>query len=492
MSRVSKVLVANRGEIACRILRTLRRLGIPSVAVYHAQDADSLAVREADEAVELRGEPPVAAYLDIAQIVAACERTGADAVHPGFGFLSEKAAFAEALGAAGIAFIGPSPHAIRVMGDKIESKRLARACGVSTIPGGADEIEDAEHAVRVAHELGYPVIIKASAGGGGKGMRIACDDAQCRDGYVRASSEAQASFGDARVFIERYIERPRHIEIQVLADAHGHVVHLFERECSIQRRHQKVIEEAPSPFLDDATREAMGAQAVALARAVDYRSAGTVEFIVDSQRNFHFLEMNTRLQVEHPVTEMVTGLDIVAEQIRIARGEPLGYAQTDLAIRGHAIEARLYAEDADAGFLPATGQVHLLRLPRGEGLRIEHGLVQGQSISAAFDPMLAKLVAHGSDRAQAIARLAQGLRDTVLLGTVTNADFLARVLAHPAFAAGDTHTGFIGEHRAALAAAAPHEEQALALLAAAALAQRHVDPRFACPEPLAAIGEWRN
>ena len=473
-------------------MRSLRALGVPSVAVYHALDADSLAVREADEAVELLGTPPISAYLDVEQIVAACRKTGADAVHPGFGFLSEKAHFAEALTAAGITFVGPEPHALRAMGDKIESKKLAQAAGVSTIPGYTGAVENADHAVEIAHQVGYPVMIKASAGGGGKGMRIVSNDAQCREGYARATGEATASFGDGRVFIERYVEHPRHVEIQVLGDAHGTLVYLFERECSIQRRHQKVVEEAPSPFLDAATRAAMGAQAVALARAVDYRSAGTVEFIVDPQKNFFFLEMNTRLQVEHPVTEMITGLDIVGEQIRIARGEILGYSQEALTIRGHAIEARLYAEDADAGFIPATGRLHLLGLPQGEGVRVDHGLQQGQDVNAAFDPMLAKIVAYGRDRSEAIARLREALRETVVLGTVTNAAFLERVLGLPAFAAGETHTGFLDEHAAAIAAPALDPEQRAALLAVAALTRRQFDARFACPEPLGAMGEWRN
>ena len=492
MGNVTKVLVANRGEIAVRIIGTLRKLGVPSVAVHHAIDAKSLAVREADEAVELFGTPPVAAYLDIAAIVEACQRSGADAVHPGFGFLSEKANFAEALATAGITFIGPRPHAMRAMGDKIASKRVAQKAGVSTIPGHAGEVESAEHAVKIAREIGYPVMIKASAGGGGKGMRLAFDDGECREGFARATGEAQASFGDARLFIERCIERPHHIEIQVLGDAHGNIVHLGERECSIQRRHQKVIEEAPSPFVDAKTRHAMGAQAVALARAVDYQSAGTVEFIVDPQRNFYFLEMNTRLQVEHPVTELTTGLDIVAEQIRIARGEPLGYDQDDMRLSGHAIECRLYAEDADAGFLPATGRLHLLRLPHGEGIRVDHDLREGQDVSAVFDPMLAKIAAHGADRAQAIARLREALRETVALGTVTNADYLERVLAHPCFASGETHTGFLSEHVEALRALPPDAEQLTVLLGAAALTHRQFDARFICPEPLGAMGEWRN
>ena len=378
------------------------------------------------------------------------------------------------------------------MGDKIESKRLAQKARVPTIPGYTGEVETAEHAVKIAREIGYPVMIKASAGGGGKGMRLASDDGECRDGFARATGEAQASFGDGRVFVERYIERPRHIEIQLLGDAHGNVVHLGERECSIQRRHQKVIEEAPSPFLDEKMRNAMGAQAVALARAVDYQSAGTVEFIVDRDRRFYFLEMNTRLQVEHPVTELITGLDIVAEQIRIVRGEPLGYAQDSIRLAGHAIECRLYAEDADAGFLPASGHLHLLRLPHGDGIRVDNGVLEGQAVSSAFDPMLAKISAHGVDREQAIARLREAMRETVALGCVTNGAYLERVLAHPSFASGDTHTGFLSEHAEALQAPPPDHDQLALLLAAAALTHRQFDTRFACPEPLGAMGEWRN
>jgi acetyl/propionyl-CoA carboxylase alpha subunit len=492
MGRVTKVLVANRGEIAVRIMRTLRALGIPSVAVYHAVDAHGLAVREAGEAVELQGAPPVSAYLDVAGLVEACRRSGADAVHPGFGFLSEKAHFAEALAAAGITFIGPKPHAMRAMGDKIASKRLAGKANVATIPGYVGEVENADHAMQIARDVGYPVLIKASAGGGGKGMRLAFDDGECRDGFARATGEAQASFGDGRVFIERFIERPRHIEIQVLGDAHGNVIHLGERECSIQRRHQKLIEEAPSPFLDAGLRGAMGEKAVALARAVDYQSAGTVEFVVDSERNFYFLEMNTRLQVEHPVTELVTGLDIVAGLIRFARGEPLGYGQDNIRPNGHAIECRLYAENADEGFLPATGHLLLLRLPQGDGIRVDNGVLEGQDVTAAFDPMLAKIIARGADRTQAIARLREALRATVVLGTVTNAAFLERVLAHPAFANGDTHTGFLSAHAGALKAPVPGPGELAVVFAAAALTHRQFDARFACPEPLSAMGEWRN
>ncbi|MCW2954953.1 MAG: propionyl-CoA carboxylase biotin-containing subunit [Conexibacter sp.] len=494
MTLPAKVLVANRGEIAVRIMRSLRRLGIASVAVYHTEDAGGLAVREADQAVELFGATPVGAYLDVAAIVAACQATGADAVHPGFGFLSENAGFARALAAAGITFIGPPPAAIESMGDKLESKRLAAAAGVPTLPGSDGAVASAQDAATVAADVGYPVLLKASAGGGGKGMRIAADAGALSEAFERASSEALASFGDGRVFVERYIERPRHIEVQVLADGHGTVVHLGERECSIQRRYQKVIEESPSPFVDAETRRRMGETAVALARAVGYVSAGTVELIVDEQGDFFFLEMNTRLQVEHPVTELVTGIDIVAEQVRIAGGEELGYGQGEITLSGHAIECRVYAEDADAGFIPATGRLALVRFPSGEGIRIDHGVVEGQEVSASFDPMLAKLAAWAPTRPEAIARARGALRRTVLLGTITNTAFLERVLAQPAFQAGDTHTGFVDEHADALASppVGDDDEAEHVLLAAAALASRRFDQRLAVPDPLAAIGDWRT
>ncbi len=491
MSLPTRVLVANRGEIAVRILRTLRRLGIASVAVFHAEDAGSLAVREADEAVELFGTTPVGAYLDIDAIVTACRDTESDAVHPGFGFLAENAEFAEAIGAAGITFVGPPPHAMRAMGDKIESKRLAAEAGVSTVPGSDGAVASTEAAVTEAARVGYPVLLKASAGGGGKGMRIARDPDECREAFERASGEAVASFGDGRLFVERYVERPRHVEIQILADEHGTVLHLGERECSIQRRYQKVIEEAPSPFLDEATRQAMGAQAVALARAVGYTSAGTVEMIVDEQRDFFFLEMNTRLQVEHPITEMVTGIDIVAEQLRIAGGEPLGFGQDDVRMDGHAVECRVYAEDADAGFIPATGRLSLVRFPAGEGIRVDHDVTEGQVVSSSFDPMIAKVVAHAATREAAIERVRAALRATVLLGTVTNVAYLERVLAHPDFGAGHTHTGFLDQHADDLASPPADPAQERCLVAAAALASPRFDPRLTALEPLASMGEWR-
>ncbi len=492
MSLPGKVLVANRGEIAVRIMATLRRLGIASVAVYHAEDAAGRAVREADEAVKLHGDTPVGAYLDIDAIVAACMSTGADALHPGFGFLSENAEFAEAVAAAGITWIGPPASAMRAMGDKITSKRLAAEAGVPTLAGSTDAVASADDAVAAAELAGYPVLVKASAGGGGKGMRIARDPDDLRAAFARASSEAAASFGDDRVFVERLIERPRHIEIQVLADGHGTVLHLGERECSIQRRYQKVIEESPSPFVDDAMRRAMGETAVALARAVGYVSAGTVEMIVDEDRNFYFLEMNTRLQVEHPVTELVTGIDIVAEQVRIAAGERLAFGQEDVEMKGHAIECRVYAEDADAGFIPATGRLHLVRFPTGEGVRVDHGVVEGQDISSSFDPMIAKVAVHGETRGEAIRRSREALRSTVLLGTTTNTAFLERVLAQPAFVAGQTHTTFIDEHADALASPPADADTERCLVAAAALASPRFDARLAAPEPLASMGPWRT
>ena len=431
-----KILIANRGEIACRVIRTARRMGIATVAVYSDADADALHVREADEALPIGPAPSSESYLRIDRIVAACRDSGAEAVHPGYGFLSENAAFAEALAAAGVTFIGPGPEAIAAMGDKIQSKRLARAAGVTTVPGNLDVIHDAEAAVGVAREIGYPVMIKASAGGGGKGMRIAANDGEVRDQFRSAASEAKSSFADDRMFVEKYIEEPRHIEIQVLGDAHGNIVHLGERECSIQRRHQKVIEEAPSPFLDEATRAAMGAQAVALARAVGYRSAGTVEFIVDRQRNFYFLEMNTRLQVEHPVTELVTGLDLVELMLRIAAGEVIPFAQQDIRYHGWAVEARIYAEDPTRNFLPSIGRLVRYRPPEGDGLRLDTGVFEGAEISIHYDPMIAKLIAHGADRGMAIDRLRTALDSFCVAGVRHNIAFLAAVIGEAAVSRG--------------------------------------------------------
>jgi propionyl-CoA carboxylase alpha subunit len=441
-----KILIANRGEIACRIIKTARRMGIATVAVYSEADAEALHVRMADEAVLIGPPPSAESYLCIDHIVDACKQTGAEAVHPGYGFLSERPAFAEALKAAGIVFIGPSPAAIAAMGDKIESKRLAHAAGVSTVPGHLDTIADPETAARIAEGIGYPVMIKASAGGGGKGMRIAHREKELREGLQGARNEARASFGDDRVFLEKYIEQPRHIEIQVLGDTHGNIVHLGERECSIQRRHQKIVEEAPSPFIDAATRATMGAQAVALARAVGYFSAGTVEFIVDRHRNFFFLEMNTRLQVEHPVTEIVTGLDLVELMIRIAAGDKLPFGQDDLRQRGSAIEARIYAEDPTRDFLPSIGRLVHYRPPAQEdGIRIDSGVAEGAEITLHYDPMIAKLIAYGDDRNEAIARLQGALDGFYLLGVRNNIAFLGAIAASERFRRGALSTDFIAE-----------------------------------------------
>ena len=446
-----KILIANRGEIACRVMQTAHRMGIGVVAVYSEADIEA---RHTRMARDLGGEtvcvgPAASAdsYLQIERIVQACKDTGAQAVHPGYGFLSENKAFAQALSEAGIAFIGPPVGAIEAMGDKIASKKLAKEAGVNTIPGHPDAIDDPEEAVRIAQKIGYPVMLKASAGGGGKGMRLAYDDQEVRDGLVAAMNEGRASFGDDRVFLEKFVEEPRHIEIQVMADRHGTCVYLGERECSIQRRHQKVLEEAPSPFLDEETRRAMGQQAVALAQAVDYCSAGTVEFIADKHKNFYFLEMNTRLQVEHPVTEYVTGLDLVELMIRVADGEKLPLSQTDVRLDGWAIEARLYAEDPERGFLPSTGRLTRYIEPdkRGGRVRVDAGCYDGAEISIYYDPMIAKLIAGGSDRNEALATLRQALDGYFVRGLSHNLAFLSSVAKHPRFARGDMTTNFIAE-----------------------------------------------
>jgi propionyl-CoA carboxylase alpha chain len=445
-----KILIANRGEIACRVIKTARKMGIKTVAVYSDADIDALHKEMADEAVHIGPAPAAQSYLVIDRIIAAAKATGAEAIHPGYGFLSENAAFAEALKAAGIAFIGPNVEAIRAMGDKIESKKFANAAEVNTVPGYLGVIGDAEEAARIAGEIGYPVMIKASAGGGGKGMRIARGAAEVKDGFTSSQSEAKSSFGDDRVFIEKFIENPRHIEIQVLGDKHGNVVHLFERECSIQRRNQKVIEEAPSPFLDPATREAMGAQAVALAKAVNYESAGTVEFIVDQGRNFYFLEMNTRLQVEHPVTELITGVDLVEQMIRVAAGEPLPFKQADLPIKGWAIESRVYAEDPLRNFLPSIGRLVRYRPPAegvrdGLTVRNDTGVYEGGEISLYYDPMIAKLVTHGPTREAAIGEMGRALDAFYIDGIRHNIPFLSAIMRHPRWRAGNLSTGFIAE-----------------------------------------------
>jgi propionyl-CoA carboxylase alpha chain len=441
-----KILIANRGEIACRVIRTCKRLGIKTVAVYSEADADALHVRLADEAVLIGPPPSAQSYLQIDKIVAACKKTGAQAVHPGYGFLSEKQEFQKALAKAKIAFIGPDAFAIHAMGDKIESKKLALKAGVSTVPGYLHAIPNAEEAVKIAQKVGYPVMIKASAGGGGKGMRIAYNDEETREGFGSATNEAKASFADDRVFIEKYIEEPRHIEIQLIADGHGNCIYLWERECSIQRRHQKVIEEAPSPFLDARTRKAMGEEAVALAKAVKYKSAGTVEFIVDKHRKFYFLEMNTRLQVEHPVTELITGLDLVELMIRVAAGEKLPFQQKDVKLDGWAVEARLYAEDPFRNFLPSTGRLVKYREPApGPDVRVDTGVYEGGEISMFYDPMIAKLCTYGKTRIDAIERMRRALDEFYVRGVSHNVPFLAALMAHPRFREGRLTTNFIAE-----------------------------------------------
>jgi acetyl-CoA carboxylase biotin carboxylase subunit len=484
-----KVLIANRGEIAVRIARTLRTLGLKSVVVYHASDALGLAVREADEAIEIAAPSGVAAYLDVEALLAAARRTGADAVHPGYGFLAENADFAAAVEAAGLRFIGPPAEVIRLMGDKIRARERVARAGFPITPSTTEDGSSRELAERV-RAIGFPVLIKAAGGGGGRGMRIV-RSADALDAELEAARrEAERSFKDGRVYVERYVERPRHIEVQVLSDRHGTHVHLGERECSVQRRFQKLIEETPSAALDADKRRHLCETAVGIARSVGYVNAGTVEFIFAPSGEFYFLEMNTRLQVEHPVTEMVTGLDLVAEQVRVADGERLSVRQADLAPRGHAIECRICAEDPERGHTPTTGQVALLRPPTGPGVRFDSGLSSGQRITTSFDSMLAKLVAHGSDRGQAIARMRQALRDLVLLGIEHNGAYLERVLAHPAFAAAKVHTHFLEEHRDELAMPQAADADRVAIVASAALATRRAT--LDAPEPYAAMGPWRN
>ncbi len=445
-----KILVANRGEIACRIFRTAKAMGIKTVAVYSDADARALHVECADEKVGIGPAAASESYLDMAKIIAACKLTGAEAVHPGYGFLSERATFAQALVEAGLVFIGPNPAAIDTMGDKIESKKVAAAAGVSVVPGHMGVVHSSAEAVDIAVSIGFPVMIKASAGGGGKGMRIANTPTEVREGFERASSEAKSSFGDDRIFIEKFITNPRHIEIQVLGDKHGNLIHLGERECSIQRRNQKVVEESPSPLLDEKTRKLMGQQAIALARSVGYDSAGTVEFVVGQDRSFYFLEMNTRLQVEHPVTELVTGVDIVEQMIRVAAGEKLAIKQGDVKLRGSAIECRIYAEDPSRSFMPSTGRLTAYRPPAGQQIdgvtiRNDTGVYEGGEISIWYDPMIAKLCVHGPDRATAIRAMSGALDGFVIEGIRHNTSFLSAIMENSRWQSGELSTGFITE-----------------------------------------------
>ena len=490
-----KILIANRGEIACRVIKTARRMGIATVAVYSEADRDGLHVEMADEGVAIGPPPAAQSYLLADKIIEAAKQTGAQAIHPGYGFLSENADFARQLVEAGIAFIGPGVRAIEVMGDKIQSKKFADEAGVNTVPGHLGVIESPDEAIRIAEEIGFPVMIKASAGGGGKGMRVAYSRDETAEGFSSAMSEAKSSFGDDRVFIEKFVERPRHIEIQVLADRHGNTLYLGERECSIQRRNQKVIEEAPSPFLDAETRKAMGEQAVALAKAVDYESAGTVEFIVDKDRNFYFLEMNTRLQVEHPVTELITGIDLVEQMIRVAAGEKLTITQRDVSLDGWAIESRIYAEDPYRNFLPSIGRLTRYRPPKegianGVTVRNDTGVFEGGEISMHYDPMIAKLITHAKDRETAVAAMSIALDEFVLDGIGHNVPFLADLMQHSRWRRGDLSTDFIAtEYPSGFQGVEPTADERLVLAAVAAAIdhvqnrrRRHINGQLGGPE----------
>ncbi|HVN43559.1 MAG TPA: acetyl/propionyl/methylcrotonyl-CoA carboxylase subunit alpha [Steroidobacteraceae bacterium] len=480
-----KILIANRGEIACRVIKTARRMGIATVAVYSEADRDARHVELADEAVLIGPPPSRESYLVMDRIIEACKRTGAEAVHPGYGFLSENEQFSRRIEEEGITFIGPKHYSIAAMGDKIASKKLALSAQVNTIPGWNDVIASPDQAVKIAKDIGYPVMIKASAGGGGKGLRVAWNDKDAFEGFASCRNEARASFGDDRVFIEKFVEQPRHIEIQVLGDAHGHCVYLWERECSIQRRHQKVIEEAPSSFISEKTRKAMGEQAVALAKAVKYQSAGTVEFVVGADQSFYFLEMNTRLQVEHPVTECITGLDLVEQMIRVAAGEKLGFTQKDIQRRGWAIECRINAEDPFRNFLPSTGRLVKFRppeqtmeasrpMPENGGVRVDTGVTEGGEIPMYYDSMIAKLIVHGADRNEAIRRMREALNAFVIRGISSNIPFQAALLAHPKFVAGDFNTGFIAEQypKGFSAAQVPHDNPDFVIALAATMKRR--------------------
>ncbi|WP_298236297.1 acetyl-CoA carboxylase biotin carboxylase subunit [uncultured Azohydromonas sp.] len=483
-----KILIANRGEIACRVIKAAKKMGIATVAVYSEADKDALHVELADEAVLLGPAPSRESYLVADKIIAACKSTGAEAVHPGYGFLSENEDFARRVEEEGIVFIGPKHYSIAAMGDKIASKKLAKEAQVNTIPGWNDAIESPEQAVSIAKDIGYPVMIKASAGGGGKGLRVAFNDKEAFEGFASCRNEARNSFGDDRVFIEKFVEEPRHIEIQVLGDAHGNVVYLNERECSIQRRHQKVIEEAPSPFISDETRRAMGEQAVALAKAVKYQSAGTVEFVVGKDQSFYFLEMNTRLQVEHPVTECITGLDLVEQMIRVAAGEKLSFTQADVKRDGWAIECRINAEDPFRNFLPSTGRLVRFQPPaqdlvasqpgvEGGGVRVDTGVEEGGEIPMFYDSMIAKLIVHGTDRMDAIRKMREALNGFVIRGISSNIPFQSALLAHPKFVAGDFNTGFIAEHypKGFNASDVPHEDSDFLVALAAAANRRFLE-----------------
>lgn len=490
MTTIRKLFIANRAEIALRIVRTARRMGIATVVPWHQQDQSGPALAEADETVEVFGSPPVAAWLDMDAMVRAAIDTGCDAIHPGYGFLSENAAFAQAVADAGLIFVGPPASAIELMGDKITARRFAVTQGMPVTPS-ADEAEDPASFEKRARAVGFPLLVKGAAGGGGKGMQIARREEELAHAISVARAESQRYFGDGRLFAERFVEQPRHIEVQVFGDSHGKVIHLGERECSIQRRFQKLIEESPAPALPVGLRDRICDAAVKLAAAAGYVNAGTVECIVSPDGEFFFLEMNTRLQVEHPVTEMVTGLDLVELQLRVAQGEPLPLRQADVQFSGHAIECRILAEDADAGFVPDTGTVLLLGAPAGPGVRFDCGVTEGAPVTSDFDSMLAKLVVHGADRTLAISRMRSALAETAMLGVTINNDFLSRVLHHPAFARGETDTGFLERHKADLVPAVLSEAERQIVLAVAASAAPDISATR-IPEPYASMGAWRN
>jgi len=487
---IKKLFVANRAEIALRIVRTAQRMGIATVVPWHQRDRHGPAMRVADETVELFGDPPVSAWLDAQALIAAAVQTGCDAIHPGYGFLSENAGFARAVAKAGLTFVGPPADVIDLMGDKITARQFATRCGVPVTPS-ADESESPESFPERAQAIGFPLLIKGAAGGGGKGMQIVRDASMLTQAIAVARAESQRYFGDGRLLAERFVEQPRHIEVQVFGDSQGGLIHLGERECSIQRRFQKLIEETPAPTLAPELRERICDAAVNLASAAGYVNAGTVECIVSQTGEFYFLEMNTRLQVEHPVTEMVTGLDLVEWQLRVAQGEALPLRQEDVRWHGCAMECRILAEDADAGFVPDTGKVLLLQEPQGPGVRFDAGVVQGSTVSADFDSLLAKLVVHGANRDLAISRMRQALNDTVMLGVTINAHFLGRVLAHPAFQAGAIDTDFLDRHKSELQPVAWTDDECRALVAAAAMVSKspHINKVM---EPHASMGAWHN
>ena len=470
-----RILIANRGEIAVRVMRACRDLGIESIAVFSEADRAALHVREADYAVAVGPAPARESYLNVEKILEAAKATGADAIHPGYGFFSENAGFARAVAAAGMVFIGPPPEAIERMGDKVEARKLMAAAGVPVAPGSPDTLETEEEVRAIAKKIGFPIMLKAAAGGGGKGMRLVENDKDLGSAVRTVASEAKSSFGDGRFYVEKYLNRPRHIEVQVFADQHGETGHLFERECSIQRRHQKVVEESPSPFITAAMRREMGEVAVRAARAVGYVGAGTIEFLADADRNFYFMEMNTRIQVEHPVTELVTGIDLVKAQIEVAAGLPLSFRQGDLAQRGWAVECRIYAEDPAAGFVPAPGRIETMRLPDGPGVRVDAGVYEGAEVSLFYDPMIAKLVTWGRDRNEAIGRMRRALGEFVVAGALTtNLEFHRWIVEHPRFLAGDFDTNFINqEYRPETAGKRGDDTQLAAVLAAAVMAYRN-------------------